>query len=111
MLVACRPQYTDDMIVYYGSSVWGSQNVMSMARYRAIAADRAVRACSRQPILAYSMPRPRWQWAWSELLQARRMCLGTGWDWDGRAYASPRLELRRAFAAIDANLRTSIQSR
>src|SRR6516162_1077902 len=45
------------------ASVCGSQNVMSMARYSAMAVDSAVRACSRWPVVAYSMPRPRWQWA------------------------------------------------
>ena len=36
---------------------------MSMARYSLMAADSSARACSCWPIVAYSMPRPRWQWA------------------------------------------------
>ena len=34
-----------------------------MARYSAMAADSAARACSRWPVVAYRVPRPRWQWA------------------------------------------------
>ena len=45
------------------ASVWGSQNVMSMARYSARAATRAARAGSRWPVVAYSMPRLQWQCA------------------------------------------------
>jgi hypothetical protein len=41
------------------ASVWGSQNVMSISRYNAMEAARAVRACSACPILAYSVPRSR----------------------------------------------------
>src|SRR6516164_6509586 len=62
----------DGIIVHYrpsicasAASVWGSQNVISMARYSAMAVDSAVRACSVWPAVAYSMLRPRWQWAWS----------------------------------------------
>ena len=47
------------------ASVSGSQKVISMARYSSIAVDSSVRACSRWPVVAYSVPRPRWQWAWS----------------------------------------------
>ena len=47
------------------ASVCGSQNVISMSRYSAMAVDSAVRACSRWPVCAYSVPRPRWQCAWS----------------------------------------------
>src|SRR5207245_3197581 len=47
------------------ASTWGSQKVMSMARYKAIAADSAARACSGRLLLVYSVPRPPWQWAWS----------------------------------------------
>ena len=32
------------------ASVWGSQKVMSMARYISMAVDRAARACSRRPV-------------------------------------------------------------
>src|SRR5262249_36777383 len=32
------------------ASVWGSQKIISMAPYRAMAADSAVRACSRCPV-------------------------------------------------------------
>src|SRR5215475_6143660 len=47
------------------TSACGSQNVISMARYISIAVDSSARAGSRWPVLAYSVPRPRWQWAWS----------------------------------------------
>src|SRR5215471_552813 len=47
------------------ASVWGSQKVISMSRYSAMAVDNSVWACSCWPTLAYSVPRPRWQWAWS----------------------------------------------
>src|SRR5262245_11793377 len=39
------------------SCAWGSQKVMSMARYIAIAVDNSARACSCRPVLAYSVPR------------------------------------------------------
>ena len=45
------------------TSACGSQNVISMARYISMAVDSSARACSRWPVLAYSVPRPRWQWA------------------------------------------------
>jgi hypothetical protein len=44
--------------LYYSStyasaaSAWGSQKVMSMARYRSMAVDSSVRACSRWLVLA-----------------------------------------------------------
>ena len=41
------------------ASAWVSQKVMSMARYSTMAADSPVRACSRWPVAAYSVPRPR----------------------------------------------------
>src|SRR5882724_6455492 len=47
------------------ASAWGSQKVMSMARYSSMAVDNSARASARHPILAYSVPRPRWQWATS----------------------------------------------
>src|SRR5207245_8672848 len=47
------------------ASAWGSQKVMSMARYRAIAADRAARAGARRPVWPYSQPSPWWQRAMS----------------------------------------------
>src|SRR5712664_4023259 len=47
------------------ASAWGSQNVMSMARYSAMAAARSVRAWSTRPIRLCRVPRPRWQWATS----------------------------------------------
>src|SRR5439155_1053795 len=47
------------------ASVWGSQNVMSMARYSSIAVLSAARAWARWPAVAYSGPRPWWLWAWS----------------------------------------------
>src|SRR5215211_4295471 len=34
------------------ASAWGSQNVMSMARYHSMAVDNSGCACSRQPIFA-----------------------------------------------------------
>jgi hypothetical protein len=40
------------------ASAWGSQRVMSMARYRAIAVDSAVRASSARPVWWYSRPSP-----------------------------------------------------
>jgi len=43
----------------------GSQHVIAMARYIAIAVERSARACSRWPVMPYSVPRPRWPWAWS----------------------------------------------
>jgi len=43
----------------------GSQKGIPMARYSAMAADSAARACSRCPVVAYSMPRLRWQCATS----------------------------------------------
>jgi hypothetical protein len=39
-------------------SVWGSQNVMSIARYISMAVDNSLRACSCWPLVAYSVPRP-----------------------------------------------------
>jgi len=47
------------------ASVWGSQNVISIDVYISMAVDSAVRACSRWPMAVYSIPRPRWQCAWS----------------------------------------------
>ena len=47
------------------TSVCGSQKVMSISRYNAMAADRAGCACSRCAVLRYNVPRPRWQCAWS----------------------------------------------
>ena len=47
------------------ASVSGSQKVISISRYISIAVDSAVRACSRWPVAAYSVPRPRWQCACS----------------------------------------------
>src|SRR5262245_47851848 len=47
------------------ASAWGSQKVMSMLRYSSMAVDSSARACSRGPIVAYKVPRPRWQCAWS----------------------------------------------
>src|SRR5215813_11326373 len=41
------------------ASAWGSQKVMSMARYSAMAADNSAQACSRWPVVAYRAPRPR----------------------------------------------------
>ena len=41
------------------ASASGSQKVMSMARYSAMAVERAVRACSRWPVVAYRVPSPR----------------------------------------------------
>src|SRR4029450_8310878 len=43
------------------ASACGSQNVISMARYRSMAAAMAVRACSARPVWPYSRPRSRWQ--------------------------------------------------
>jgi hypothetical protein len=41
------------------ASAWGSQNVISIARYRSMAVERSARASSRRPVLAYNRPRPR----------------------------------------------------
>src|SRR5439155_5420662 len=38
------------------ASAWGSQKVMSMARYIAMAVDSSARACSCRPVLAYHAP-------------------------------------------------------
>jgi len=46
-------------------SVSGSQNVMSIDVYISIAVDSSARASSHWPVAAYSLPRPRWQCAWS----------------------------------------------
>jgi len=45
------------------ASVRGSQNVIAMARYSAMAAASFVRACSQRPVVVYRVPRPAWQWA------------------------------------------------
>src|SRR5262249_35770406 len=62
----------DSIVVHYrpstcasAASVWGSQKVISIARYISRAVASAVRAGSRWPILAYRVPRPWWQWATS----------------------------------------------
>src|SRR5262245_18973005 len=47
---------------------------MSLALYISMAVDSAVRAGSRWPVAAYSVPRPQWQWAWS----GRIGCVGQG---------------------------------
>src|SRR5262249_38907597 len=47
------------------ASVCGSQKIISIDRYISMAVDNSVRACSRWPVVAYSMPRPRWQWVCS----------------------------------------------
>ena len=47
------------------ASAWGSQKVMSMARYISIAVVSAVWAYARWPTVVYSVLRPRWQWATS----------------------------------------------
>jgi hypothetical protein len=43
------------------ASVCGNQKVMSIPRYISIAVDSAVRACSRWPVTAYSVPSRKWQ--------------------------------------------------
>lgn len=43
------------------ASAWGSQNVISLARYNSVAVDSAARACCRWPVLVYRVPRPRWR--------------------------------------------------
>jgi hypothetical protein len=75
----------DNLIVHHhpftcasAASTWGSQKVMSMSRYKAMAAASAARACSCWPLLAYSVPRPRWQWAWLERAHAQRLGQGEG---------------------------------
>ena len=45
------------------TSVWGSQNVIDISRYIFIAVDSSARACSRWPVVAYNVPKLRWQWA------------------------------------------------
>src|SRR5262249_9052476 len=45
------------------TSAWGSQKGISMVRYNSMAADSSARAGPVRPILAYRVPRPRWQWA------------------------------------------------
>src|SRR5207237_5088848 len=42
------------------ASAWSSQKVISIDWYIAIAVANAARACSRWPVMAYSVPRPRW---------------------------------------------------
>jgi hypothetical protein len=45
------PLWTSHYLICDSSaSAWGSQNIMSMARYSSIAADSSVLACSRRPI-------------------------------------------------------------
>src|SRR5262245_27564523 len=60
----------DGIVIHYrpstaasATSAWGSQNVISMARYNSMAADSSARAGPVRPILAYRVPRPSWQWA------------------------------------------------
>lgn len=45
------------------ASVSGSQKVISIAWYSLRAAEHLTCACSRGPVMADSVPRPRWQWA------------------------------------------------
>src|SRR5262245_60330976 len=47
------------------ASVCGSQKVISIDWYISIAMESAIGACSRCPVVAHSVPRPRWQWTWS----------------------------------------------
>src|SRR5713101_2166321 len=47
------------------ASVCGNQKVISIPRYISTAVDNAVWPCSRWPVVAYSVPSPRWQWATS----------------------------------------------
>src|SRR5262245_18165236 len=47
------------------ASACGSQKVISMSRYRAMAVARAVRAGAPRSVWPYSRPSPWWQWAWS----------------------------------------------
>ena len=60
------------------ASAWGSQKVISIARYSSIAVDSTVRACCRCPVLTYSVPRLRWQCAWSGAYPALRPERGPG---------------------------------
>src|SRR2546430_2223858 len=63
--VVARGDYTHLVLVQHHdcpptcartASAWGSQKVMSMARYNAMAADRAAWACSPRPVWPYSRP-------------------------------------------------------
>ena len=45
------------------ASASGSQRVIAIDWYNAMAAANPVRASSRWPVAAYRVPRPRWQWA------------------------------------------------
>ena len=59
-LLRAKGKHSASMAIgpYYSStcasaaSVWGSQKVMSMARYRSMAIASAVRACCRWPVVA-----------------------------------------------------------
>ena len=57
--LACR--YDCAPVCASAASAWGSQKVISMDRYSAMAADSSARAYSRRSSLAYRVPRPRWQ--------------------------------------------------
>src|SRR4029453_10390127 len=46
-------------------SASGSHKVIAMERYNSMAVESSARACSRWPVNAYRVPRPRWQWACS----------------------------------------------
>ena len=43
------------------TSAWVSQKGISIVRYISMAVESAARTCSGRPLLAYSVPRPRWQ--------------------------------------------------
>jgi hypothetical protein len=53
IIIHYRPSICDR-----AASAWGSQNVMSMARYIVMAVDSAIRACSRWPVWPYNRPSP-----------------------------------------------------
>ena len=87
------------------ASAWDSQKVMSMARYSAMAAESSVRACSRWPAVAYSIPIWVWQCAWSGRLPNSSAKARASWAWAAasalsggsrRAAMSPRRQ--RAYA-------------
>ena len=80
------------------ASAWGSQKVISMARYSSMAADSSARACSCWPSLAYRVPRPWWQWA-TQRAHAELLGQGEGLSVVGFSFFDMRrIALRRNVA-------------
>src|SRR5262245_4389128 len=90
-VTATRPEATPLHVLYchgivartYANdvSIWGNQNVMSRARDSAMVADSAVRAYSCWLVLAYRLPRPRWQCAWSGRMPSASTRARDCWEW------------------------------